>query len=194
MLDLGGRTIASSPPLVRASAGEPYAIGLSGDTYFKSSTLASFGPDGAALVQARAAKDQNGALVALVAARIDLSRVQQELAGLELSDGLVVAVTDSGGRLVAMLPEMPGAVGLPLNDRDLSDVLRGLAAADARPRRMRSETGPPYILRERRGLPALRRSRRQEDRDPGSNGTGGWPLRDRGRRDHLADDRSGPST
>jgi diguanylate cyclase (GGDEF)-like protein/PAS domain S-box-containing protein len=102
------------------------------------------------LVRARAIRNREGALVAVVTARINLSVIRAELADLDLSDNRVIAVTDNNLRLIARRPEMPDAIGVEAVDAAMRSLLRSLKEAGRGAGTLRSETGP-YFYYARQG-------------------------------------------
>jgi diguanylate cyclase (GGDEF)-like protein/PAS domain S-box-containing protein len=142
VIDFGGRELASSPPSSNLKAERSCLAVFMADGSRDSTTLAAFGKGGSALVRARAIRDAQGSLVAVVFARIDVSVIQDELTDLDQGERRIIAVTDSSLRLVARRPEMPDAVGVEVVDAAMRGLL--LRLKDSRPAlvSMRSETGP----------------------------------------------------
>lgn len=152
ILDPWGRPAASSPAGPGDDAERSYIRAFAADGSRDDSTQAVYGSGygaagaegGAALIRARAVRDQGGALVAVVAAKIDLSLVQSKLADLELGKHNIIAVTDDQLRLIARRPEMPDAVGVEVVDAAMRSLLRSLREAKPASGAMRSETGPYF--------------------------------------------------
>jgi diguanylate cyclase (GGDEF)-like protein/PAS domain S-box-containing protein len=148
--------LAVFDPWENATASSPADVGLDPER----SCLGSFIADGSLeaatqavfdkpsgdgfIVRARAIRNREGGLVAIVTARINLSVVRAELADLDLSDKRVIAVTDSKLRLIARRPEMPDAVGVEVVDAAMRSLLRSLKEAGPSAGTMRSEAGPYF--------------------------------------------------
>ncbi len=150
VLDPWGRPMANDPPGDEAE--RSYIGAFAADGSLDTSTQAVFGgayaapgnAQGAALIRARAIRDPGGRLVAVVAARIDVSIVQRELADLELGEHRIIAVTDPTLRLIARRPPMPDAIGVEVVDAAMRSLLRSLREAGRGSGAMRSETGPYF--------------------------------------------------
>jgi diguanylate cyclase (GGDEF)-like protein/PAS domain S-box-containing protein len=147
MLDPWGRVIASSPAGASLEPERACIRAFVADGSLDAATQAVFDRAGGGgfLIRARAIRNREGGLVAVAAARIDLSVVQAELADLELGDHRIVAVADFELRLVARRPEMPDAVGVEVVDAAMRSLLRSLKEAGPGIGAMRSETGPYYF-------------------------------------------------
>ncbi len=151
ILDPWGKPIASSPSGLGGEAGGGYIRAFVADGSLNATTLAAFGSAyssgggvGAALVRARAIRDPSGNLLAVIAARIDVSLIQKELVDLELGVHRIIAVTDPDLRLIARRPAMPDAVGVEVVDAAMRSLLRSLKETESGQRAMRSETGPYF--------------------------------------------------
>jgi diguanylate cyclase (GGDEF)-like protein/PAS domain S-box-containing protein len=152
ILDPWGRIIASSPSGQSGDAERSYVRAFASDGTLDATTQAAFGAafggtdggTGAALTRARAIRGPGGGLVAIVAAQIDLSLIQDELAGLALGEHRIIAVTDPELRLIARRPRMPDAIGVELVDAAMRSLLRSLKEAGPGSRAMHAETGPYY--------------------------------------------------
>jgi diguanylate cyclase (GGDEF)-like protein/PAS domain S-box-containing protein len=151
VFDHQGRPIASSPPAPDGDAGRDNVRAFAADGSLDATTQAAFGPAngkegavGASLVRARAVRDPDGGLVAVIAARIDVSIIQRELADLESGERRIIVIADPELRLVARRPEMPDAVGAELADAAMRGLLRSLKEAAPGQRSMSSETGPYF--------------------------------------------------
>jgi diguanylate cyclase (GGDEF)-like protein/PAS domain S-box-containing protein len=146
ILDPWGRALASSPSGAGLVPERSCIRAFVADGSLDAVTQAAFDKanGGGALIRARAIRTRSGSLVAVVAAKIDVSVIQRELADLELGDRRVIAVTDSDLRLVARMPEMPDAVGVEVVDAAMRSLLRALKEAGPSIGVMRSETGPYY--------------------------------------------------
>jgi diguanylate cyclase (GGDEF)-like protein/PAS domain S-box-containing protein len=159
VLDPWGRPFSSNPGGPSDETARSYIQAFAADGSLLASTQAVFGAGygggtgadgsvGAALIRARAIRDANGALLAVVAARIDVAQVQSKLADLELGQKRTIAVTDHELRLIARKPELPGAVGVEVVDAAMRSLLRSLKEASPAlspgPGAMRSETGPYF--------------------------------------------------
>jgi diguanylate cyclase (GGDEF)-like protein/PAS domain S-box-containing protein len=148
ILDPWGRSIAASPADLDTKAERSCVGAFTSDGSLNASTQAAFGAEagasGGSLLRARAIRDRDGSLVAVVVAKIDLSVVRSELADLELGNHRVIVVTDSMLRLVARRPEMPDAIGVEVVEAGIRSLLRSLKGAGLSLDSMRSETGPYY--------------------------------------------------
>jgi diguanylate cyclase (GGDEF)-like protein/PAS domain S-box-containing protein len=144
ILDPWGRTIAFSSSGSQGEGDTSYVRAFVADGSLRDSTLTTFGGAGAALIRARAIRDSGGALVAVVAARIDVSLLQSELGDLELGEHRMIAVTDPDLRLIARRPEMKDAVGVEVVDAAMRSLLRALKESGTGPGAMRSERGPYF--------------------------------------------------
>jgi diguanylate cyclase (GGDEF)-like protein/PAS domain S-box-containing protein len=146
VLDPWGRSLAASPTAAVLDAERACLGALVGDGRLDAITQAVYGKGASrsALIRARAVRDEDGGIIAVVAARIDVSVVQSELADLELGGHRIIAVTDSELKLVARRPEMPDAVGVEVVDAGMRSLLRDLKAGGSGPNAMSSETGAYY--------------------------------------------------
>jgi diguanylate cyclase (GGDEF)-like protein/PAS domain S-box-containing protein len=144
ILDPWGRTIAFSSSGSEGEGDTSYVRAFVADGSLDDSTLTTFGGTGAALIRARAIRDPSGALVAVVAARIDVSLLQSELGDLELGEHRIIAVTDPDLRLIARRPVMKDAVGVEVVDAAMRSLLRSLKESGTGPGAMRSERGPYF--------------------------------------------------
>ena len=145
ILDPWGRTLAASPTGTGLE-GERSCVGaFVADGALDTVTQAAFDRTrGGALIRARAVRDRSGGLVAVVAARIDVSVIQAELADLELGDHRIIAVTDRELRLIARMPEMTDAIGVEVVEAAMRSLLRALKEAGPGAGAMRSDTGPYF--------------------------------------------------
>jgi diguanylate cyclase (GGDEF)-like protein/PAS domain S-box-containing protein len=146
MLDPWGRVLIASPARAELDSERSCVRAFVSDGSLSAITQASFdkAAGSGALVRARAIRNAAGSLVAVVAARIDVSVIQRELADLELGDRRIIAVTDPELRLIARRPEMPDAIGVEVVDAAMRSLLRSLKEAGQGVTSMRSETGRYY--------------------------------------------------
>jgi diguanylate cyclase (GGDEF)-like protein/PAS domain S-box-containing protein len=144
ILDPWGRKIASNSSGSDSEGDDPYVRAFAADGSLDFSTLTAFGGSGAALIRVRAIRDPGGTLVAVAAARVDVSFLQSELGDLELGEHRIIAVTDSDLRLIARRPEMKDAVGVEVADPAMRSLLRSLKESGRGPGAMKSEKGPYF--------------------------------------------------
>jgi diguanylate cyclase (GGDEF)-like protein/PAS domain S-box-containing protein len=146
ILDPRGRVLASSPPGIDHGPERSSIRAFVADGFLDAETRAVFDKSngGGALIRARAIRNRAGALAEVVAARIDVSVIQAELADLELGDHRIIAVADPQLRLVARRPEMPNDLGVEVVDAAMRSLLRSLKEAGPGAGAMRSETGPYF--------------------------------------------------
>jgi hypothetical protein len=146
VLDPWGRSLAASPTAANLDAERACLGAFVADGKLDALTQAVFGKgiNRSTLIRARAVRDPDGSLAAVVSARIDVSVIQSELADLELGEHRIIAVTDPELKLVARRPEMPDAIGVEVVDAGMRSLLRDLREAGPGPNAMRSETGSYY--------------------------------------------------
>jgi diguanylate cyclase (GGDEF)-like protein/PAS domain S-box-containing protein len=146
VLDPWENTLASSPADTSLDPERSCLRAFLADGSLEAATQAVFDrPSGDGfLIRARAIRNREGGLVAVVTARVNLSVIRAELADLDLSDHRIIAITDSELRLIARRPEMPDAIGVEVVDAAMRSLLRSLKEAGPDAGTMRSETGPNF--------------------------------------------------
>jgi diguanylate cyclase (GGDEF)-like protein/PAS domain S-box-containing protein len=157
ILDPAGRRIASSPADANLDAERSGIPAFLVDDSLTVMAQANFGTgsrnaasDGethrGSIVLERALRNRNRSLRAVLAATIDLSIIQRELADLELRKHRIIVVTDQEMRLVARQPERPQAIGGEIVNVAMNKLLHDLKDAGPGADTLRSETGTKYYF------------------------------------------------